>query len=358
LKKLFYFVAIVMALVFAAAYYAQMERIRFMNAPMSLGEQNPVYSLEKGSSASQVATELSAKNWISGARWLRLHLKFFPEDGAIKAGEYQLHQGMTPLELLQLFKSGEVIRYHATLVEGLKFKESLQSLEQHPDVVKKLDLSADIWPQLNIVPEHSHVEGQFFPDTYHFVRGDSDIDILRRAYLRMQVVLAEEWEKRAEDLPYKNAYEALIMASIVEKETGQPHERSEIAGVFVRRLKKGMRLQTDPTVIYGLGDDYQGNIRKRHLLDASNIYNTYQIKALPPTPIALAGRAAINAALQPKPGTSLYFVAKGDGSHQFSATFAEHEKAVRVYQIERRRADYRSAPSAEKAATEDTGGSK
>ena len=348
-----------MAIIFAAGYYLQIERIRFMNSPMQLPDGDETYFLKQGMGANRVAADLEQRGWITDSRWLRLHFKFFPADTVIQAGEYRVEKGMTPSALLSLFKSGDVIRYYVTLVEGLKFKESLVSLHEHPDLVHELtpELNSDeqLWSALDLSPEHTHPEGQFFPDTYQFVKGDSDIDILRRAYARMQQVLAEEWAQRDEDLPYKTPYEALIMASIVEKETGQAHERDEIAGVFVRRLNKRMKLQTDPTIIYGLGDAYTGNIRKKHLRDSSNIYNTYQIKALPPTPIALAGRAAIHAALNPKPGDSLFFVAKGDGSHQFSATLAEHEKAVRLYQIERRRANYRSSPKpASKASSGDT----
>jgi UPF0755 protein len=188
-------------------------------------------------------------------------------------------------------------------------------------------------------------EGLFFPDTYVFSGATSDRDILRQAYRRLQQVLAQEWNARAANLPYRSAYEALIMASIVERETGAGSERPEIAGVFVRRLQKDMLLQTDPAVIYGLGAQFDGNLRRRDLEDDSNAYNTYLHRGLPPTPIALAGRAAIRAALQPSAGDALYFVAKGDGSHQFSATLDEHERAVKKYQIERRRADYRSSPA-------------
>ena len=194
-------------------------------------------------------------------------------------------------------------------------------------------------------------EGWLYPDTYVYHSGEGVSSVLRQAYQRMRGQLAEAWEQRAADLPYHSPYEALIMASIVEKETGVIAERPVIAGVFVRRMQKNMRLETDPTVIYGLGPQFDGNLRKKHLQDRTNPYNTYRQKGLPPTPIALAGRAALDAALNPAAGDELYFVARGDGSHQFSATLEEHNKAVRKYQIFRRKKDYRSAP-AEAAAPE------
>jgi UPF0755 protein len=186
-------------------------------------------------------------------------------------------------------------------------------------------------------------EGRFFPDTYRYVRGMSDLDLLKQASARLDQVLDEEWSRRAERLPYRKPYDALIMASMVEKETGVAEERGQIAGVFVRRLRSGMRLQTDPTVIFGLGERYNGNLTRAHLLEATP-YNTYVIDGMPPTPIALAGREAIHAALNPAAGRSLYFVARGDGSHVFSETLEQHNSAVREYQL-KRRADYRSSPA-------------
>ncbi|MFO6266438.1 endolytic transglycosylase MltG, partial [Pseudomonas aeruginosa] len=182
-----------------------------------------------------------------------------------------------------------------------------------------------------------------FPDTYRYTRGMRDIDILRKAYQRMQTILAKEWDGRSQDLPYRDAYQALIMASLVEKETGVPEERSQIAGVFVRRLQRGMLLQTDPTVIYGMGERYNGKITRADLREPTP-YNTYVVPGMPPTPIALAGREAIRAALHPAEGETLYFVARGDGSHVFSSSLDEHNKAVREYQL-KRRSDYRSSPA-------------
>jgi UPF0755 protein len=289
---------------------------------------------------------LADRGWVSKPIILKLYGRINPQAAEIKAGEYRFEEGMTLAEGLAMMRLGDVVRHQLTLVEGWSFTQLLRYLDAQ-DLLEKqvLGQGGELWAQLNIAEPMSQVpEGLFFPDTYDFYRGDKASLILNRAYQRMQRVLADEWASRAEDLPYENPYEALIMASIIEKETGVAEERAEIAGVFVRRLQTGMRLQTDPTVIYGLGDSYQGNLRGSHLRDDSNIYNTYRQNGLPPTPIALAGREAIHAALHPAPGKTIFFVAKGDGTHHFSATLKEHEAAVRRYQIQKRRADYRSAP--------------
>jgi UPF0755 protein len=262
----------------------------------------------------------------------------------VEVGEYKLPTQITPKLLLETLRYGDVVSYKVTLVEGKTFKDFmfvLSEQEQLESTLKNKNFD-DIKKQLELNIDHP--EGWFYPDTYQYVAGSSDADILLRAHTRMKKVLDEEWLKRAEALPYKNAYEALIMASIIEKETGVAYERPEISGVFVRRLNKGMRLQTDPTIIYGLGDSYKGNIRRKHLTQKTP-YNTYVINGLPPTPIAMPARAAINAALNPAKGKSLFFVAKGDGSHQFSETLAQHNKAVQEYQIKNKAKNYRSSPA-------------
>ena len=250
---------------------------------------------------------------------------------------------MNVAQLLNKWSSGDVVQHRVTLVEGWNFRQVRAALAQHAVLQHTLGEVSDSELMRQLDQANVHPEGQFFPDTYNFVRGQSDFDILRQANQRLQKVLAEEWAQRAEDLPYRSPYEALIMASIIEKETGVAHERDEIAGVFMRRLAIGMLLQTDPTVIYGMGERYTGKITRADLRRPS-AYNTYVISGLPPTPIAMVGREAIYAALHPKPGKSLYFVARGDGSHVFSNSLAEHNKAVREYQL-KRRADYRSSPA-------------
>ena len=222
------------------------------------------------------------------------------------------------------------------------------ALAKHEKIEQTLDGLSDSEVMAKLGHAGEFPEGRFFPDTYRFVRGMTDAQLLEKAYNRLEKVLAEEWQQRAPDLPYATPYEVLIMASLVEKETGVPQERGQIAGVFVRRMKIGMPLQTDPTVIYGLGERYNGKLTRAHLREPTP-YNTYTIPGLPPTPIAMVGREAIHAALHPVSGSSLYFVAKGDGSHTFSDDLDAHNNAVREFQI-KRRADYRSSPAPTPAA--------
>lgn len=271
-----------------------------------------------------------------------LYARWTGADQKIKHGEYLLPPHSTARSLLELLQSGEVIQYQVTLQEGITLAQALVILGSQNALEQILEGPDDARIH-ELVEPYEHPEGLFFPDTYHYTRGTSDWEVLQRAHLMMLEALDREWQQRAPELPYENAYDALIMASIIERETGLPEEREEIAGVFVRRLQLGMRLQTDPTVIYGLGDEFDGNLRRPHLADDSNPYNTYRQAGLPPTPISLPGRAAIHAALHPAEGSALFFVARGDGGHVFSATLAEHESAVRKYQLSRRE-DYRSSP--------------
>ncbi|MEA3638571.1 MAG: endolytic transglycosylase MltG [Lamprobacter sp.] len=250
----------------------------------------------------------------------------------IKAGEYAIVQGMRPRDLLRLFASGRSVQYPVTLIEGWTFRDALDSLSTHEVLTLELAGLSDAEVMQRIGIEDAHPEGWLFPDTYLVTRDSTDVAVLKRAHARMKQVLNEEWGQRLDDLPIETPYEALILASIIEKETGLATERPDIAGVFVRRLRRGMRLQTDPTVIYGMGDDYDGNIRRQDLRQAT-AYNTYVIDGLPPTPIALPGREALHAALNPAAGDALYFVSRGDGSHHFSATLKEHNCAVRKYQL-------------------------
>jgi len=319
----------------------------YLDSPLAITESRIVL-VEPGSSFRKVANQLALDGLLEKPDWLAFYVRIRKVGHLLKAGEYQLEPGVTPRKLIEQFVIGKSIAYNFTLIEGSNFREVKQALAQNPQLKHEIqDLSdAQIMTRLGL--EGDHPEGLFLADTYQFQRGMSDIDLLRRANKLLQSELDQTWQiraamKDAEKLPYKTPYEALIMASIVEKETGLSSERPLIAGVFVSRLNKGMRLQTDPTVIYGMGENYKGNIRKRDLLRPTP-YNTYTINGLPPTPIAMVGREAIAAALNPEGSKWLYFVAKGDGSHQFSATLAQHNKAVREYQLRKRRKDYRSAP--------------
>ena len=263
-------------------------------------------------------------------------MRLKPELRDIRAGNYAVTPDMTAIDVLEKLVAGDVITYRVTLVEGANIYEVLAALASNQDLVQTIDDQqefAKIWHQLKFTGK-DYPEGLFFADTYQFTKGDTDVDILKRAHKRLNDVLEEEWASRAQGLPYEQAYEALIMASIIEKETAVPSERAQISGVFVRRLERGMLLQTDPTIIYGLLPEFDGNIRRKDIRNPHE-WNTYVHKGLPPTPIAIVGRDAIHAALNPADGDTLYFVAKGDGSHHFSKTLAEHNRAVRKYQLKR-----------------------
>ncbi|MCX7290547.1 endolytic transglycosylase MltG [Janthinobacterium sp.] len=249
----------------------------------------------------------------------------------IKAGSYELKPGTTPQRLITQLARGEFAQESLTIIEGWTFKQMRQAMANHPGLKHDTAGLSDKELMAKISPEFVLPEGLFFPDTYLFAKGASEMQIFKQAHTAMIGRLSEAWFKRDPALPYKNPYEALIMASIVEKETGQKSERAMIAGVFVNRLKTGMLLQTDPTVIYGMGDSYQGKIRKRDL-EADTPYNTYTRGGLPPTPIALAGAQSLTAALAPARTQALYFVARGDGTSQFSANLPDHNRAVNQYQ--------------------------
>ncbi len=294
-----------------------------------------IIEVEKGDSFARITQKLLDQDLDINPLWFRVIALQLKVINKLKAGEYELPPGLTIPEILAMFSEGRAKKYSITFPEGWCLKEILQEIEKHPNIKPSLPklIPSEISSQLGITEKNP--EGWFFPDTYHFEKNDSDISILKRAYDKMQSVIQKEWQDKEPDLPYKSAYEALIMASIVEKETGAKDERAKIAGVFVRRLEKAMMLQTDPTVIYGMGDNYKGNIRATDLITPTP-YNTYVITGLPPTPIAMPGLDAIRAALHPAKDNNLYFVAKGDGSHHFSATLDEHNGAVNNFQKNKR----------------------
>lgn len=313
-----------------------------LEQPLSL-TQEQLLDVPAGATPTGMFNRLEADDTLQDAFWLRVYWRFNLAEQPLHSGEYRMTPGMKAQDLIGLWQRGEVVQYSLTLVEGWNFRQVRSALAKHEKIEQTLDGLSDSEVMAKLGHPGEFPEGRFFPDTYRFVRGMSDAQLLEKAYDRLHKVLAEEWEQRAPDLPYADPYQALIMASLVEKETGVPHERGQIAGVFVRRLKIGMLLQTDPTVIYGMGERYNGKLTRAHLKEATP-YNTYMISGLPPTPIAMVGREAIHAALNPVPGSSLYFVARGDGSHIFSDSLDAHNAAVREYQL-KRRADYRSSPA-------------
>ncbi|HEU4662987.1 MAG TPA: endolytic transglycosylase MltG [Dokdonella sp.] len=254
--------------------------------------------------------------------------------GRLHAGEYALPRGITPRELLRRMAAGDVVQHRFTIVDGWTFRQLRLALANEPELQQTLPGSSDEDVARRLGIADGRPEGWFLPETYSFVKGESDFDVLERAHAGMKKTLDQLWPQRSADVKLDSPYQALILASIVEKETARPAERAQIAGVFVRRLKFGMRLQTDPTVIYGMGENYAGNIRRSDL-EADTPYNTYTRDGLPPTPIALPGSVALQAVLHPAPGDALYFVARGDGSHEFSPTLDAHNRAVQKYQLHR-----------------------
>ncbi|MGL5289564.1 MAG: endolytic transglycosylase MltG [Aeromonas sp.] len=291
-----------------------------------------IYTVEKGAHAARLISELGQGTPSPWA--VRLWLRGHPELVAIKSGTYEIKEGSPLKETLSLFASGKEFHLSLTFVEGSRFEDWQKQLAGAPylDRLTLEQKEADIAKELSI--ENGKLEGWFLPETYAYTIHASDLSVLRRAHKDMATFLAKSWEKRQPNLPYKTPYEALIMASIIEKETGLPTERAQIAAVFVNRLRLGMKLQTDPTVIYGIKDRYDGNIRRSDLTD-DNPYNTYIINGLPPTPIAMPGKASIEAALNPETTDYLYFVAKGGGAHHFSKTLEEHNRAVHQYLLKK-----------------------
>lgn len=290
----------------------------------------------KGSTMRGFAEQLTHEGLLEEKWSFLFWARYKKLSSSLRAGEYRISGGATLDDLLHLVTSGQVIDYPITFIEGWNFRQlriALSKQKQLRHVVDKLD---DQQLMEKVGGAGTHPEGRFYPDTYHYTASMTDLDILRQAYNKMTKFLNNQWEKREKGLPLKNSDEALILASIIEKETGAEEERALIAGVFINRLRKGMLLQTDPTVIYGMGDRYKGNIRRKDLrIDTP--YNTYTRKGLPPTPIAMPGGEAIKAALHPAETDALYFVAKGDGTHYFSATLREHNNAVNKYQLNRRK---------------------
>jgi UPF0755 protein len=307
---------------------------RWLDAPLAVGAAAIVVEIPRGQPLAVTARQLAERGVLEHPRWLQLYARSTGADARIKAGEYAIPPGATPRSLLALFESGAVIQHSVTIVEGWTFRDLRRALEVEPHLEQTLAGQDEAAVMAALGEAGTPAEGLFFPDTYLFGKGTTDLEILRQARNRMRRELDAAWAVRAADLPLRSAHEALVLASIVEKETALAAERPRIAGVFTERLRIGMRLQTDPTVIYGLGPDFDGNLRRADL-ERDGPYNTYTRAGLPPTPIALPGAEALRAVVHPDERGELYFVATGlpDGSHEFSKTLREHEAAVRRYLV-------------------------
>jgi len=306
----------------------------WLERPLAIGAAPVTVDVPRGQPFAVTARELAARGLLDHPAWLVAYARAVGADARVHAGEYELPPGTTPRSLLRLFESGAVVQHPVTIVEGWTFRDLRRALEREPHLEQTLAGRDDAAVMAALGEPGLHPEGLFFPDTYLYGKGTTDLEILRQARSRMRRELETAWNARARDLPLQTAYEALILASIVEKETALAAERPRIAGVFTERLRRGMLLQTDPTVIYGLGAAFDGNLRRADLT-RDGPYNTYTRKGLPPTPIALPGAEALGAAVRPDERGELYFVATGlpDGSHEFTRTLAEHEAAVRRFLV-------------------------
>lgn len=298
----------------------------------SLQPGTEIYAVKPGMTLRALARELSSRGVLPESHsfvWLA-YLTGHQRD--LKSGEYRFRNGMTARELLEQIVAGRVVEYPVVLVEGWTFRQFLEAIEEAPKLTHTLTGLSPRAIMEKLGHKGEHPEGRFFPDTYYYSSGQTELAILANAYDKMQKLLQQEWEKRDNNLPFRDAYEVLILASIVEKETGRADERRLIAGVFVNRLRHGMKLQTDPTVIYGMGESFDGNLRLKDLR-RDTPYNTYTRTGLPPTPVAMPGKESLQAVLHPVINGALFFVSRGDGSHDFSATLEEHNKAVIKYQL-------------------------
>jgi UPF0755 protein len=326
-KKWFIF-SLIVAIGLSAwlAYYAI--------SPLKLQPNSQEIVIQPKSSLRSIASQLVKQGVLKDSWRFIILAKLLHKESFLQAGNYTLNKNVSPYQLLLSLNHGKTTQGSVTFIEGRTFSQMRDKLINN-DAVKQTITGLSESEILRLMgSKYTDAEGLFFPDTFYFDRNTSDTVILQRSYDAMQSKLSKAWEGRATNLPYKNSYEALIMASIVEKETGRASERPTIAGVFINRLRIGMRLQTDPTVIYGMGVKYKGNIRKKDLL-TDTPYNTYTRDGLPPSPIAMPGMAAIDAALHPAETKALYFVGKGDGSHTFSNSLVEHNQAVVKYQLKK-----------------------
>ncbi|NBM55110.1 endolytic transglycosylase MltG [Proteus vulgaris] len=332
IKKIVWIVFFALLISIGAIALYMMQHIRGLEENVVVKQDEMLLTVPAGTGRVAMEQLLINNNLLNQGDYFQILLKVKPELSQFKAGTYRLTKGMSLRDVLLLIKSGKEAQFTIRFIEGSRLQDWQSIFEQAPQlttVAHTMD-SDKLREEIGIKPEIANLEGWFAPDTYHYTAGTTDVAILKRAYQQMEKTLEEEWIKRDSDLPYKSAYEMLIMASIIEKETGIDAERTKVASVFINRLKTNMRLQTDPTVIYGLGDKYRGTIYRSDL-NGYTPYNTYQIDGLPPTPIAMPSVASIRAAAHPADTRYLYFVADGTGGHKFSTTLNEHNKAVAQY---------------------------
>lgn len=310
--------------------------VRYPVADLPLRASPVQFSINAGSTLRGATHQMVQAGVLGSALPFEILTRLFGDPRNIKAGHYEVERGLTPYALLEKITRGVSASLAITFVEGWTFRQMRKALDDNPALKHETQALSDADILRRLAIEHPSPEGLFFPDTFHFNPGGSDLSILRRSHQLMQKHLATQWERRAPDIPLAGPYEALILASIIEKETGKAAERPLIAGVFLNRLRIGMKLQTDPTVIYGLGELFDGNLRRQDLV-TDGPYNTYTRPGMPPTPIAMPGLASLHAALNPAPTEALYFVAKGDGTSHFSKSYEEHDRAVDKYQRAGRR---------------------
>lgn len=329
IQKTIFFLTLIVFLFIGALLF---QFIQFRDTPLAIAQEKIVIEIAAGSNIRTIARQLKQQNLIKD-KWLFIVMaKVDAVTTKIKAGEYQIKQGTSARELLHIFVKGSAVQYSQSIIEGRNFSEMRRDIAQNNKLNHTLANATDAQIMVELGYPNTHFEGQFLPDTYAFLKGSSDVDFYKRAHRAMQNTLKKEWDGRAKGLPLKTPYDALILASIIEKETAAAFERPLISAVFITRLRKNMRLQTDPTVIYGMHENYHGNIRYKDLREDTP-YNTYVHKGLTPTPIAMPGLLSIQAALHPAKSDAIYFVAKGDGTHYFSKTLKEHNAAVRKYQL-------------------------
>ena len=319
----------IFALLTLVALLAVFWLYQVVNNPISQMAEPKIVELPKGASAKSMVNKLHQAGMLERPRAFVWYLRFHQVAHQLKPGEFEVNPNWNFAQLKQALIDGKVVSYPFTIVPGETLAQVKQNLKNAPKLAQTLNHQAwSLLPQQLDVTEN--LEGWLLPETYFYHKGETDRDIVVRAIQGMKTLLAQEWQSRTGNLPIKTPYEALILASIIEKETGAAHERHQISGVFVRRLQKGMRLQTDPTVIYGMGDKYQGHIGREGLRTMTP-YNTYRINGLPPTPIAMPSQQAVHAAMHPDDADTLYFVSKGNGEHYFSSSLEEHNRAVRRY---------------------------